>query len=633
MATRSARDFAGYRIVRPLELSDRASVWEAEDLESGRAVAIETLAGAAAKDPDVREWFAEAWEAVAEVDDPHLVEVEALGDEEGVPFAARTPAAGATLAKRLSVGGPLDPGAAVELVGQIGGALDAAHEAGVVHGTLGPASVVVVEDGGGASTYLTGFGRAEGDRREDVRDLGSILAAMLGPSHGDGPARGVADEGAGPGEEEVRAEGEEAGSGDGDGQLYEDDEQLYEDDDRLREGDDGRLLEEADGGDVAVERRIGALDQVVATSQAGGYRSAAELVAAAEAAAEASAEQDGAGARPRRSWRPALALMALAAIAAIVVIAVSGGDGSGDETTGGGDQVAQSTSGEDRGSTSAEPDRAESLAPIDVPGFPIGVSAREGVVYVVTRSGVLSGFDESDGKPAAGPVDLSIGASDVTIVDGVAWVSLPEAGGLARVDLDASNPSPRLIETGAGPAGLVGVQGSIWVADNGSGELSQVPQTGSGESKEVPLASGPNGITFGLGSLWVTGPGTVTEVDPDAPEKQTSFDVGGDASGVLTADDQVWVASSADGTVTALDPKSGETKSFEVGGAPGDIAADPDRLWVANGAGYVSTIEFGSGAVGRYDLPAEETPQEVAVGERVWVTTGRGNSLIAVPAP
>ncbi|MEO7198020.1 MAG: hypothetical protein ABIZ50_06065, partial [Solirubrobacterales bacterium] len=147
MSPAANRDFAGYRISRPLELGDRASVWEATDLESGRDVTIETLAGEAASDTDVCEWFSEAWRAVASLEHSRIVRVEKVDEQEGVPFAVRTPAGGLTLAKRLAVRGPLEPEDAVTLLAQIGGALDAAHKAGIVHGTLGP-ECVLVEDGG-----------------------------------------------------------------------------------------------------------------------------------------------------------------------------------------------------------------------------------------------------------------------------------------------------------------------------------------------------------------------------------------------------------------------------------------------------------------------------------------------------
>src|SRR6478752_2647249 len=98
MARPEERDFAGFRIVRPLALGELASVWEAEDAETGEVVAIETLAGDATRDEDVREWFTEAWELVADLDAPGIVTVASIGEQDGVPFAVRKPAGETTLA-------------------------------------------------------------------------------------------------------------------------------------------------------------------------------------------------------------------------------------------------------------------------------------------------------------------------------------------------------------------------------------------------------------------------------------------------------------------------------------------------------------------------------------------------------
>ncbi len=183
MARPEERDFAGFRIVRPLELGERASVWEAEDPETGEPVAIETLAGEAARDEVVSEWFAEAWELAAEIEGRGVVRVLEVGEQEGVPFAVRAPAGEMTLADRLEGGGPLAPGAALQVLTDVAEALETAHHGGVVHGDLGPGAVVLDEQG---RAYLAGFGRREGDRREDVRLLGELLVDMLGAAPEDG---------------------------------------------------------------------------------------------------------------------------------------------------------------------------------------------------------------------------------------------------------------------------------------------------------------------------------------------------------------------------------------------------------------------------------------------------------------
>ena len=582
MGSSSERDFAGFRIVRPLELGERASVWEAEDAETGELVAIETLAGEAARDADVCEWFAEAWELVAELDDPGIVAVKRIGDDDGVPFAVRTPAGGTPLARRIAIHGAFDTAATVSIIAQLGNALERAHDAGVIHGALGADCVILQgSDPTEPRAQLSGFGRAEGDRREDIRDLGAVLAAML-------PAGGS-------------------------------------------EGDD----EEGEG----TAAPVAALREVAETASADGYDTAAELVSAAQGAVGGKRRRE-ASERSGGGRRGVIALAAIAAAAVVVVLLISGGGDDGNGSDPGTSTSAQSTTSTTTDSseptTTTAPPSTEPPAPIGVRGFPVGVVARDGAVYTVTRDGAsLRGFDEASGEQILGPIDLPGAGGDVTIVDGVAWASLPDDDAIARVDLSADPPVAESIGVGSNPTSLIGAVGSIWIVDEGSAELTRVPLEQSDEARResVPLKlDQPRGIAFGLGALWVSdASGQVVRVDPEDPSKQVAFKVDGDPGSLLVVDDRIWVVNPGDGTVTVFDPASRDSETIDVGGEPRDLAADSRRLWVANADGYVTSIDLRSDATEQIDVSgAGGSPQAIAVGQQVWATTGGGNRLIAV---
>ncbi|MFD0540505.1 hypothetical protein ACFQY7_48590 [Actinomadura luteofluorescens] len=94
---------------------------------------------------------------------------------------------GDTLTDRLRRG-PLAVPEAASVCGQIAGALEAAHAAGVTHGDLKPDRVVLVRGDTGLDVKVvdTGIGgvvRSAGDGTEaaDVRALGVIIAACLAP--------------------------------------------------------------------------------------------------------------------------------------------------------------------------------------------------------------------------------------------------------------------------------------------------------------------------------------------------------------------------------------------------------------------------------------------------------------------
>lgn len=579
------RDFAGFRVIRPLLLGERASVWAAEDPETGAPVAIETLAGEAAGDEDVTEWFAEAWELVAGLDRRGIVSVVRLGEQDGVPFAIRAPLGESTLADRLERGGPLSAGAALQVLGEVGGALEAAHEAGVVHGALEPGCVVLDEHG---RAHLAGFGRREGDRREDVRALGSLLVAMLGEAGGAATAAPESSVGA------------DASAADRAGE---------------RDQPSGWELDRAE-----------VLRGVASAGAAGEYARAADLVSAARAARPARAEGDGSANR----WRLALALLALVAAAVIIAALVFGGGEDGD---GAGSSAPQDTSS---APASAPAPATGPPRPIPVRGFPVAAAASDGVVYAVTRDGgSLDGFDEETGVRVFGPVDLGGEGHDLSVADGTVWATAGST--LAAVDLGASEPAVTAVAAGEEPGPLLVARNSVWVLDEGSGELLRFAARPSAEAEPEATkldAAEPTDVAFGHGSLWVSdGAGGMLRVDPDDPGEQKAFEVGGSPASVLAAGGWIWFADAASGSVIALDPKGGAGPEFAVGGEPRDLAADAEHLWIANADGYVSAIDLATGELAPIDLSgAGGSPQGLAVGTQVWAAMGAGNTLVAIAA-
>lgn len=584
MAGSEVRDFAGFRIVRPIEIGERAAVWEAEPLDGAEApvhvgrVAIETLTGEAAADDDVVEWFTEGWELAAGIEHRNIVSVVRLDEQDGVPYVVRAPAGEMTLADRLERGGPLSAGAALQVMGEVAEALEAAHTAGLVHGALTPAVVSLDEHG---HALLAGFGRRLGYRRDDVRDLGELLLAMLGEPAGPDSADG--EEGADGEAEEVTSEWE----------------RLHAD----------------------------ALRAVGAAGASGDFARAEDLLAAAREARPLTAE----GERPPGPSGTSIVLGVVALFAVVLIfVLMVGGD---DEDSEPAESTPTSAAPADEGAAALVPSTGPSR-PIPVRGAPVGIAAAGDSVYAVTKEGAsLDGFDQRTGQRILGPIDLGAAAGDIAIAGDFAWVTLPDADSVAQVDLSADQPAPDTYGVGAGPDGIVAAAHSIWVLDEDSRELSRIDQEG-GDPETFGLdAAKPSAIAYGDGEIWVAdAKGAVFRVDPDAPGKQKRLPVPGEPAALVVTDDgTVWVADAAGGTVVALDPSSGDAVEIAVGGEPSDLAADSERLWVANADGYVSAIELGGQAPETIDLSgAGGSPQALAIGQQVWVATGFGNTLVAV---
>lgn len=135
-----------YRIARLLGEGGMGAVFEAEDLESGRRVALKVLSQKL-DSPDARERFFREGRMAASINHPNSVYV--FGTEEigGTPVIAMELVAGGTLQDRVQKRGPLPVGEAVDSVLQIITGLEAAQRLGVLHRDIKPSNCFVDVDG------------------------------------------------------------------------------------------------------------------------------------------------------------------------------------------------------------------------------------------------------------------------------------------------------------------------------------------------------------------------------------------------------------------------------------------------------------------------------------------------------
>jgi serine/threonine protein kinase len=135
-----------YRVVRLLGRGEMGEVYEAEQLETGRRLALKvlrhTLRGA-----EDRAQFLREGQLAASISHPHTVYI--FGSEEvgGAPAITMELLSGGTLKDRVSVDGPMPPSAAVSAVLDIIGGLDAAQAAGILHRDIKPSNCFVDADG------------------------------------------------------------------------------------------------------------------------------------------------------------------------------------------------------------------------------------------------------------------------------------------------------------------------------------------------------------------------------------------------------------------------------------------------------------------------------------------------------
>jgi serine/threonine protein kinase len=134
-----------------------AAVFRARDERLGRTVALKLLAG----DEVVRERFAGEALAAAAVDHPHIIPVYAAGEADGYQYIAMRFVAGDDLHAVVRREGGLPARRVTAFVSPVASALDAAHEAGLVHRDVKPANILVdARTGRPDHVYLSDFGVA-----------------------------------------------------------------------------------------------------------------------------------------------------------------------------------------------------------------------------------------------------------------------------------------------------------------------------------------------------------------------------------------------------------------------------------------------------------------------------------------
>jgi len=151
------REIAGYRIVAVVGEGGMGAVYLADHVRLQRQVALKVLPRKLALDADYRDRFLRESRLAAGLTHPNVVPVHDAGEAEGLLYIAMRFVDGRDLRSLLAEAAPLDPRRALALTAQVAGALDAAHERGLVHRDVKPGNVLVAD---GDHAYLADFGIA-----------------------------------------------------------------------------------------------------------------------------------------------------------------------------------------------------------------------------------------------------------------------------------------------------------------------------------------------------------------------------------------------------------------------------------------------------------------------------------------
>lgn len=250
------------------------------------------------------------------------------------------------------------------------------------------------------------------------------------------------------------------------------------------------------------------------------------------------------------------------------------------------------------------------------------------------------------GPLAAEPPDVRtivVGGSptEVAVAGDAVWVADARRGRLVAVDPATARPTARPVRIDA-PLDLAVGEGALWVT-SGTGAVRRIDPS-TRRAALVARVRDPGGVAAGLGSVWVTSrrDGTVTALDPRTGAMRGRPVRTGTVPGdVVVGFGAVWVANTQDGTVSRLDPRSRQPIGGPIQVAEAQIlalAAGQDGVWVAatdsaqNASVELRRIEPGNGALDEraVGLPTG-VPVDLAAGlGSVW-STDVGNRLPGTP--
>jgi predicted Ser/Thr protein kinase len=581
--------FGAYRIEALIGRGGMSVVYRAHEPGLKRNVALKLLSPDLAEDDVFRRRFLRESELAASLDHPNVVPVYKAGEVDGLLYIAMRYVDGTDLKTVLRREGALGADRALAIAGQLAGALDAAHERGLIHRDVKPSNVLVTGGPGHEHCYLADFG---------LSTSMSDRSAAVSPRQIVGTIDYVAPE-------QIRDEDVDARA-----DVYSLACLLYESLTGavpFRRGSDVAVIYAHLEESAPLPSRLcpalppaldPVIDQGLAKLPDERWQTSGAMVDAARSALESG------GRRPLLGRRRLLTL-AVAALAAAAAIAVAFAGGAGTPVAHAQTLVRLDGKGAPAGG-------------VDLEGRPTAVTTCAGNVWVTTADGAVAEIDPR--TLAVHRVPVRGRPSDVADVGTLAAVVSGPPEHVTMVDAAYGQISGTIaVPDGGRPAAAVAFGPNVWVANPRSGTVEVLSPPFTGVSTSIPMPDPPRLLAHGAGALWAVGGRTLWKLV--GPEIRATIRLPIAPVSIAVGNRGVWIVDGRTPKLYRLDPATGRvTKTIRVGRSPLAVAVGPRTVWTANRAdGTVSKVDSARNAV-TSTVEVGSDPVDLVVGlGSVWV--------------
>lgn len=164
-----------YRIIRSLGEGGMANVYLAHDLVLDRDVSVKLLRLDLRDDPDTKRRFHREALAATQLNDPHIVGVYDVGEDNGMQYMVMQYVQGTDLKAFIKQHYPIPLPQVVDIMEQVLSAVEAAHDRGIIHRDLKPQNILIDAN---KNIKITDFGIAVATSQNSLTQTNTLMGSV-----------------------------------------------------------------------------------------------------------------------------------------------------------------------------------------------------------------------------------------------------------------------------------------------------------------------------------------------------------------------------------------------------------------------------------------------------------------------